>query len=289
MDNKTTTNRIIKCLIVWFFGVFGAHKFIEHKYVMGIMYVLTGGIFGMGYLLDVVLSIINIFSPLKYFESAYQVDEVVDEPIIQDVYEDLNDYHEAPVQNTSYDDFNYINAKDLDVPLNAAQGYPDSYVVLDTSNTGIDASTCHIIEISVIKYVNGVKDSSFSTLINPGEVLKASIVNQTGITDKELMGAPSIEEVLPDLFVFIGDYTIVGHNIGFDIRMLRAECLRNNLMMIENPVIDTISLARRLWDLDSYRIDTIRHYLGMSVKDTKTNSDCDVANRIYQIFKENRA
>ena len=47
-----------------FFGVFGAHKFYEGKTGMGILYLLTGGLFGIGAFIDL---LVILFKPNPYY------------------------------------------------------------------------------------------------------------------------------------------------------------------------------------------------------------------------------
>lgn len=47
-----------------FFGVFGIHKFYEGRVLLGIVYLLTGGILGIGVIVDLV---ILLFKPNPYF------------------------------------------------------------------------------------------------------------------------------------------------------------------------------------------------------------------------------
>ena len=47
-----------------FLGWLGAHKFYEYKPIMGILYILTFGGFGIGWLLD---TIIHLFKPNPYY------------------------------------------------------------------------------------------------------------------------------------------------------------------------------------------------------------------------------
>ena len=49
------------CLFV---GVFGAHKFYEGRILLGILYVFTGGLFGIGIIIDL---IILFFKPNPYY------------------------------------------------------------------------------------------------------------------------------------------------------------------------------------------------------------------------------
>ena len=35
-------------IVTLFFGIFGVHKFAEHKIWTGVLYLFTGGLFGIG-------------------------------------------------------------------------------------------------------------------------------------------------------------------------------------------------------------------------------------------------
>lgn len=45
-------NKWVALLLCIFFGLIGAHKFYEGKIGMGILYIFTGGIFGIGLVID---------------------------------------------------------------------------------------------------------------------------------------------------------------------------------------------------------------------------------------------
>ena len=47
-----------------FFGVFGAHKFYEGRILMVILYIFTGGLVGIGVIIDL---IILLFKPNPYY------------------------------------------------------------------------------------------------------------------------------------------------------------------------------------------------------------------------------
>ncbi len=46
-------NKKIRILVVVFLGIFGIHKFIDKDYKMGIIYLFTGGLFGIGWIIDI--------------------------------------------------------------------------------------------------------------------------------------------------------------------------------------------------------------------------------------------
>ena len=55
------SNKYIKLGITFLFGWIGIHKFIEKKNVLGIVYFFTMGLFGIGWIVD----IINCINDLK--------------------------------------------------------------------------------------------------------------------------------------------------------------------------------------------------------------------------------
>lgn len=51
-ENQSKKSRLVDFLLCWFIGFVGAHKFYEGKTGMGILYIFTGGLFGVGMLVD---------------------------------------------------------------------------------------------------------------------------------------------------------------------------------------------------------------------------------------------
>ena len=44
--------KLVAYLLWWFLGFIGVHKFYVGKTGMGILYIFTGGLFGIGWLID---------------------------------------------------------------------------------------------------------------------------------------------------------------------------------------------------------------------------------------------
>ena len=57
-------NKWASFFLCLFFGVFGAHKFYEGKVLLGVLYVVTAGLFGIGIVVDL---IILLFKPNPYY------------------------------------------------------------------------------------------------------------------------------------------------------------------------------------------------------------------------------
>lgn len=62
--HKKAKNKWAAFFLCLFFGYFGMHKFYEGRIGQGILYLLTGGIFGIGWLID---TIILLFKPNPYY------------------------------------------------------------------------------------------------------------------------------------------------------------------------------------------------------------------------------
>lgn len=57
-------NKWTSFFLCLFLGSFGAHKFYENRILLGIVYIFTGGIFGIGTVVDL---IILLFKPNPYY------------------------------------------------------------------------------------------------------------------------------------------------------------------------------------------------------------------------------
>lgn len=56
-------NKWVSLLLCFFFGFLGVHRFYEGKIGTGILYLFTGGLFGIGVIVDF---IILLFKPNPY-------------------------------------------------------------------------------------------------------------------------------------------------------------------------------------------------------------------------------
>ena len=121
-----------------------------------------------------------------------------------------------------------------------------TFCVIDLETTGGDRNGDLITEIGAIKVRGGECLGTFQTLVNPGKAIPPQITILTGISDTMVMPAPRIEYVLPSLLEFCRDSVIVGHNVRFDVSFLNAALTRAKRPVLNNVVIDTLGLARRL-------------------------------------------
>ncbi len=58
---KSSKNRWVAAILCFFFGVFGVHRFYTGKIGTGILYLLTVGVFGIGWFVDLILIVAGGF------------------------------------------------------------------------------------------------------------------------------------------------------------------------------------------------------------------------------------
>ncbi|WP_396266114.1 PolC-type DNA polymerase III [Halobacillus salinarum] len=137
-----------------------------------------------------------------------------------------------------------------------------SYIVFDVETTGLSAVYDKIIELAAVKVRGGEIIDRFERFANPHEPLSETTIELTGITDDMVRDAPEIEDVLKDFYAWIQDDILVAHNASFDMGFLNAGFKRIDYGKAENPVIDTLELARFLVpELKNHRLNTLcKHF-----------------------------
>ena len=165
-------------------------------------------------------------------------------------------------------------------------GNTDGLIVYDLETIGNDARTAEIIEIGAKKV--GSRDDLFHQLVNPRKFIPRSSTEIHGITNDEVKGKPTIEDVLPSFLDFIGDNILVGHNItGFDNKIIaRYMVSYMGRAGLPNVPYDTLSVARRLFPLENHKLDALADKFSISYEELH-RAEADVK-LTEQIFRELR-
>jgi len=162
----------------------------------------------------------------------------------------------------------------------------DDYVVIDIETTGLSPKYNEIIEISSLKVENNEIIDQFSTLCKPNNEIPEFIIDLTGITNDMVKTAPKIEKVLPDFIKFIGNSTIIGHNVNFDINFIFDNYKRHFNMDLSNDFIDTLRLARKaLPELKHHGLADLVYYFNLDVNAHRALIDCQNTFKIYNFLK----
>ncbi|MEG6615567.1 helicase C-terminal domain-containing protein [Peptococcaceae bacterium 1198_IL3148] len=133
-----------------------------------------------------------------------------------------------------------------------------TYVSLDLETTGVNHQVDKIIEVGLVKLVDGEVKDCYHTLVNPGVKLPVKIKRLTGLNDENLSDKPIINEILPDIIDFIGDFPLIGHNVMFDRDFLATALGSTTTNPIPNQLYDTLDLAKFvLPDAPNHRLTTL--------------------------------
>lgn len=122
----------------------------------------------------------------------------------------------------------------------------NTFTLVDVETTGGSPYQNRVIEVGVLRVSQGKIKETFSTLIDPGIPIPRFITNITGITDRDVYGAPSFDRVLPKLSKLLQRSIFVAHNVNFDYHFLRGEYVRYG-MELEMPKLCTVRLSRALY------------------------------------------
>ncbi len=119
-------------------------------------------------------------------------------------------------------------------------------IILDTETTGLRARDGdRVVEIGAVALDSLVATGEpFHRYINPECPMPAAATEVHGLTDAFLADKPRFAEVVADFLAFVGDAPLVIHNAAFDMGFLNAELARLGFPALDNPVVDTLALAR---------------------------------------------
>ena len=141
-----------------------------------------------------------------------------------------------------------------------------TFVVIDLETTGGSPGINAITEIGAQKVQGGKVIGEFQTLVNPGVPLPPFITVLTGITEKMLLPAPTINEVFPQLLEFLGsesETVLVAHNAAFDLGFLKAAAIALGYTFPKFQSLDTVKIARQVLTKDevrNYKLDTLSQF-----------------------------
>lgn len=153
-------------------------------------------------------------------------------------------------------------------------------IVLDTETTGLNPNLGHrLVEVAAIELSDRkVTDRSFHRYLNPEREIDEGAASVHGLTLDRLQDEPKFAEIAPAFLEFISGAELIIHNAPFDMGFLNAELARAGLPLLDNPVIDTLKVAKDLHPgkknnlnalCDRYMIDNSHRILHGALLDTE--------------------
>lgn len=146
------------------------------------------------------------------------------------------------------------------------QSFSDRFVVFDIETTGFNKKEDQILELGAVMIENGEVIDRFSQFIDPLRPIPPRITELTSITDDDVRGQDTIDRVLPAFKAWAGDSVLVAHNASFDTGFIENKNAELGLEPIDNTIVDTLELARGLFELRRYTLDSIAKHLGVSLE-----------------------
>ncbi|HEU5361331.1 MAG TPA: 3'-5' exonuclease [Candidatus Deferrimicrobiaceae bacterium] len=155
------------------------------------------------------------------------------------------------------------------------------YVAIDVETTGLSPSEGHrICEIALLRFLHGTVVDSLVSFVNPLRPISPGASAVNGITDLMVAGAPTFSDLFPGILDFIGGETLVFHNAPFDLSFLKMEARLSGGEWPENPVLDTLALARRSRLFRDHSLSAICGLLGIGSSFHRAEGDAHAAGKL---------
>lgn len=134
----------------------------------------------------------------------------------------------------------------------------DRKLILDTETTGLDFINDKIIEIGIIELIDGIRTNNyFHEYINPQKSISYDAQKIHGLTNDFLKEKQIFSEISNGFLDFICNDTLIIHNSNFDINFINKELEECGKIKIKNPIIDTISLAKKEFPGQTVNLDSL--------------------------------
>ena len=144
--------------------------------------------------------------------------------------------------------------------------HKDVFICLDCETTGLETESDRIIEIGIAKFDFEKTHEIYETLVDPEMSIPAISTEIHHITDDMVQNKPKIQEILQDIFSFVGKHIIVGHGIMTDLKFLAAAAKKHNIAckILSHPHIDTLRLARLYGESPTNSLETLRKHFNIA-------------------------
>jgi len=158
--------------------------------------------------------------------------------------------------------------------------------VLDTETTGLDVGEARIVSVGAVR-MHGesiYRAAMLDRLVRPEVPIPPHSTAVHGITDDMVRDAPDAATTLAEVRRLSEGTVWIGHNIGFDIEVVRRECERTGVAWTPPHALDTLLLAAALMpEHRDFRLESLADLFGIEVQGRHTAlGDVLVTAQLYQ-------
>ena len=142
-------------------------------------------------------------------------------------------------------------------------------IVLDTETTGLDSNNGDkIVEIGVVELVNHVQTGNyFHYYLNPEKDSDLQALKIHGLNYEFLKDKPKFIDIADQFMNFISDSKIIIHNAPFDLGFINSELRECNKVELNNIIIDTLLLAKKIFVGQSVSLDSLCRKFDIDISD----------------------
>jgi DNA polymerase-3 subunit epsilon len=168
------------------------------------------------------------------------------------------------------------------------------FTVFDTETTGINVGDDdQVIEIAAVDFdENGPTDSMYYTKLKPKKRIHSDAMKVHGISDADLVDAPSFRKEHKHFLDFIEGKLLIAHNAEFDVTAIDRELERIgsglHIAAIADDIIDSLDMAKQIWPGRKNNLDAVCKRCNVSLKSRKLHGahiDCIILGKAFNIMR----
>ena len=139
------------------------------------------------------------------------------------------------------------------------------FVCIDCETTGLDPKTDQIIEVAAVRFSITEVFDQFESLVDPECCIPESSIAIHHITQEMVIGKPKISQHIPRLLELIGNHTIIGHGVGFDIEVIALAADKSGIpcSLRSNRTLDTLRMARLYGESPTNSLEQLRRHFNI--------------------------
>ncbi|UCE32064.1 MAG: CBS domain-containing protein [Burkholderiales bacterium] len=158
-------------------------------------------------------------------------------------------------------------------------------LVLDLETTGLDVRNDRVVQIGAIPMLGDrrLDGEEYERLVDPGMPIPEEATRIHRIADADVAGEPRFADRAAELHELLTGRIVIGHNIAFDMAVLRYEAARASIAWREPPALDLGQMLGALEPaLPDLGMETVMSYLGVEIEGRHSAiGDCRAAARAW--------
>ena len=161
-------------------------------------------------------------------------------------------------------------------------------IALDIETTGLNFLEGHkVVEIGCVELINNFPSGKkWQRYVNPERKMPEEAFKIHGLSDDFLFDKPIFLDIIESFLNFIKNSDLIIHNSKFDLPFINyeIESMNNKLFSsIENKIVDTLSLAKKIYPGQSVSLDALsrRYKINIERKNHGALLDAEILAEVF--------